>query len=171
MNKNKKNGFSIVEMIVYLSIFMFMSIVVLKSFIVTLSSFNNTRINRELVESSSTVMERISREIRKTKTVNVVNSTLGTSPGILQLDSLNVSGQADSVIRFTVSSGALNIYENGTLIGNLLGQKTTVTNLVFRRIVTTNSEAIKVELTLQVTVGGKTRTENFYDTIISRGGY
>lgn len=171
MRNSKQKGYSIIEMVVYLSIFAIMSVVVINSFIVILKSFNTSRINRNLLESGSIAMERIGREIRETKTINVANSTFGTNPGILQLDSLNVTGYPDSVIRFVVSNGALNIYENGVLIGNLLGQNVTVSSLIFRRMTNTNSEAIKIEMTLQTVSGNTTRLENFYSTVVLRGLY
>jgi hypothetical protein len=115
-------------------------------------------------------MERISREIRQSKSVDVVNSTLGSSPGVLQLNSTDSAGTS-MIMKFSVLSGALNIYKDNVLIGNLLGQKVSVTSLIFRRVITTNGEAVKIELTLQITSGNVTRSENFYDTIILRGSY
>lgn len=156
-------------MIVYLAIFAFMSLVVINSFMVILRSFNHARINRDLLESGATAMERISRELRKSKVVNVANSSFGSNPGILQLDNLNVTGTPDSIIRFTVTNGDLNITENGTVIGNLLGENVSVTNLIFRRITTPHGDAVKIELTIQIVSGGIIRSENFYDTILSRG--
>jgi len=46
-----------------------------------------------------------------------------------------------------------------------------VTSLVFRKITTTNSTAVKIEMTLRDTKDQTSLVENFYDTIILRGGY
>lgn len=170
MHKHRNNGYSVVEILVYLAIFASLSILVINSFITVLSTFDMTRSNRDLLESGATAMERISREIRQSESIDIANSTLGSSPGVLQLNSTD-SGGSPIVIRFTTSNGALNLYEAGALIGNLLGQNISVTNLVFRRIITTNGEAIKVELTIQDTSGKSPRSENFYNTIILRGQY
>lgn len=166
----KKKGYSLVEIIVYLAIFTTMSVVVINSFITILNSFKETRTNRDLLESGSTVMERISREIRQAKNIDVTNSTLSSSPGVLQLNSTDSVGTAQ-VIKFSITSGALNIYKDGTLTGNLLGQNITVTSLIFRRIVTTNGEAVKIEMTLQDNNSKSLKTINLYNTIILRGGY
>ncbi len=170
MIKHKKNGYSIVEILVYLAIFTSISILVINSFIIILGSFSTTRANRDLLESGSTAIERISREIRQAKSVDIVSSTLGTNPGVLQLNSSDTSGVSE-VIKFSITNGALNIYKDGTLIGNLLGQNVSVSSLIFRRITTTNGEAVKIELTLEDTIGNITKLENFYDTIILRGSY
>lgn len=167
--KNKK-GYSIIEILVYLAIFTAVSILVINSFIVILSSFNTTNMNRKLLESGSVVMERMSREIRQASTVDIVNSTLGSSPGVLQLNSTDGSDNP-MVMKFAVVGQALNIYRDGDSLGNLLDQNVSVTSLIFRRISTTNSEAVKIEMTLFYSKGQISKSVNFYDTIILRGGY
>lgn len=170
MIKKTNTGYSIVEIIVYLAIFTAISVLVINLFIVVLGSFATTRTNRDLLESGSTSMERIAREIRQAKNVDVVNSMLNSSPGILQLNSTDSTGTV-MLVKFSVSDGTLNLYENGTLVGNLLGQNISATSLIFRRITTTNGEAVKIELTLQDNLSKSLQTANFYNTIILRGGY
>ncbi len=163
---NKKNGYSIVEIIVYLAIFTTVSILVINSFIVIFSTFNVSRINRSLLNSGSTAMERMSREIRQANNVDIPNSTIGSSLGVLQLNSTDNGGSAIA-IKFLVSNSVFKLYKNGNLIGDLTGQNILVTKLLFRRISTTKSEAVRVEMTLEK----NGQSENFYDTIILRGGY
>lgn len=158
------------EMLIYLAIFTMLSILVINSLITVMTSFATTRTNRDLLESGSTAIERISREIRQAKDVDIANSTLGSSPGVLQLNSTNSVGNS-MVIKFMISSGALNIYEDGVLKDNLLGQNISVNSLIFRRISTTNSEAVKIEMTLQDNKSKSTKTANFFDTIGLRGAY
>lgn len=166
----KHNGYSVMEIIVYIAIFSFFSITVINSFSAVLGSLSQSRTDRDLLESGSTVMERITREIRQATSVDVVNSTLSSTPGVLQLNSTNSGGSA-MIIKFITSSGALNLYQDGALVGNLLGQNISVTSLIFRRITLTNGEAVKVELTLQDTRSKTSRSENFYSTIVLRGSY
>jgi Tfp pilus assembly protein PilW len=170
MIKKKNKGYSIFEVIIYLAIFTVMSVAVINSFILVFSSFANTRSNRDLLESGSTVMERMTREIRQAKGVDVGNSTFSSNPGVLQLNSTDDTG-TDILVKFSVSSGALNLYQSGVLVGNLVGQKILVTNLIFRKITTSVGEAIKIEMTLQDTGSKDNKTANFYDTIILRGEY
>lgn len=170
MKKHKQSGYSLIEMVVYLAIFTFMSIAVINSFIVVMASFSTTSTNRDLLESGSTAIERMSREIRQANNIDTANSVLGTSSGVLQLNSTDSSGGA-TVVKFNTSSGALNLYQAGTLTGNLLGQNISVTSLVFRRINTTIGEAVKIEMTLQDTKSKNLTTANFYDTVILRGEY
>jgi hypothetical protein len=160
-------GYSIVEIIVYLAIFTAISILVINSFLVILSSFNKTNMNRKLLESGSIVMERVSREIRHANSIDIVNSALGANPGILQL---NMS--AGGYMKFKEEiNGELYLYNNSSTGNNLLGQNVSLTNLIFRRITTTESEAVKIEMTLQYSDGKNIKSENFYNTIVLRGGY
>ncbi len=170
MNIQKNKGYSIAEIIIYLAIFTAISIAVINSFIVIVGSFNTTRTYRDLLESGSVSMERISREIRQAQSVNLANSTFGSNPGVLELNTTDASGNVIT-ISFHISNNALNIYQNGVLVGNLLGQNISANSLIFRHIVTTNGEAIKVELTLQDTNSKTNQSANFYDTIILRGSY
>ena len=168
MKINKNKGYSLIEIVVYLAIFSALSVLVINSFIVILGSFNTTRANRDLLQSGSKTMERLSREIRQAESVDLVNSTLGSSPGVLQLNSRDSAGTAMTV-RFAIASGNLNLYENGTLVDNLVTENISPTSLIFRRITTTNGDAVKIELTVQDTSSSK--TENFYNTVILRGTY
>jgi len=165
MKIQNKKGFSIVEILVYLAIFTALSILVINSFITILSSFDITNMNRKLLESGTISMERISREIRQAESVNAF--TTSTSLVLNSHDSL----ESDIVIKFINEDGKLNFYKNDTLEGNLLGQNISITNLIFSRITTAKSEAVRIIMTLQYSGENNIKSENFYDTIILRGGY
>lgn len=166
--KKFNKGFSLVEIIIYLAIFSMISILVINSFITVMSAFNITRTNRDLVESGINSMERISREIRQADSIDVVNSNL--TLGILQLNSKDEFNNP-VVIKISKDSSLLNIYKDNVLYGNLLSQNIILNNLVFRRIETTESEGVKIEMTITDIRSKNNKTENFYNTIILRGSY
>lgn len=166
----KQSGFSLIEIMIYVLLFSILAGVVINSFVSTIGSFSNTKTNRDLQEGGNTAMERISREIRQANSVTVANSNLGTSPGTLELATTDSSG-ANATVKFVFENNGIFMYKNGTLAANLLGQNVIPTNLIFRRIVTTNGTAVKVEMTLQDNRGKAHKTANFYDTIILRGDY
>lgn len=159
MKKNK--GYSLIEILIYLAIFTAMSILVINSFIIILSSFNTTNSNRKILESGLKSMERISREIRKADSIDIANTTSTN----LQL--INNAG----VAKISSENNDLNLYLNNNLEGNLLDPNIDITNLVFRRITTAKSEAVKIEMTLLDTKSKNMKSGNFYNTIILRGGY
>lgn len=164
--ENFSYGYSIIEILVYLAIFTVVSILVINLFITTTSSFNTTIINRKLLEAGQMSMERVSREVRQAKNIDVANS----SSDSLQMNSTNSSG-GDLVVKFSSLSGHLNLYKDGILIGNLLPENINMTGLIFRRITTVHGEAVKIEMTLKYSQGNINKSENFYNTIILRGEY
>ena len=163
-------GFSLIEIIIYISIFAMISIVVINSFVVVVNSFSNTKTTRDLLESGNTSLERISREIRQAKNIDIGNSTFASSPGVLQLNSTNAGGTT-RIVKFAVVNGALNLYQDGALTGNLVGANISVTSLIFRRISTGTGEAVKIEVTFQDNRSKTLRSESFYDTVLLRGNY
>lgn len=168
-NKKKLNrGFTIMEVLIYVFILGIISVAIITASLAVMSSFNKTKITRNILESGNNTLERITREIRQSNSVDVANSSLGSNPGVLMLNSTDGAG-SPKTIRFIIENGALNIYQNGSLTGNLLNQNVNITNLIFRRISTGEGEAVKIEMTLSNS--DNSIFENFYDTIILRGGY
>lgn len=163
-------GFSLVEIVVYIGIFSVISTAIITSSVVVISSFSRTRSTQNMIEASSVVMERLTREIRQGSSVDIGNSVLGSNPGVLQLNSIDSDGN-NRVVKFVIENGALNIYQNGTLIDNLLGRNVSVGNLIFRKISTGTGEAVKIELNLNSSNVSSPLSVNFYDTVLMRGGY
>ncbi len=168
--KKFNKGFSLVEILIYVGIFSIISIAVITSSVVVISSFSKTRDIRNILETGNVVFERMTREIRQSSGVDTSNSVLGSSPGSLQLNSTDESGNARTV-KFIIENGSLNLYQNGALVDNLLGSDVSVSSLIFRRIVTTAGEAVKIEMTVVNTNTQNIIPRNFNSTIILRGGY
>ena len=162
-------GFSIIEIIIYLAIFTTISILVINSFIIVIASFSAIRTNHDLIDSGSMASERMSREIRQAKSIDLVNSQ--TNGGeVLQLNSTDLSGN-NVIIKFIKEGNDLNLYKNGTLVGNLLTQNIVLNSVSFYRTSNTNSEGIKIKMMMQDTRGKANKIANFYDTVMLRGGY
>ncbi|MEY2671890.1 MAG: hypothetical protein RL687_307 [Candidatus Parcubacteria bacterium] len=168
--KKLNKGFSLVEILIYVGIFSIISVAVITSSVVVISSFSKTRDIRNILETGNVVFERMTREIRQSSSVDTAVSVLGSNPGILQLNSTDGSGNARTV-KFIIENGALNLYQNGVIVDNLLGSDVSVSNLIFRRIITTAGEAVKIEMTVVNTNTPNTIPRNFNSTIILRGGY
>lgn len=170
MKTKTTGGYSIVEILIYVALFATLSIAVINSFIVVVSSFSSTRVNRNLLESGSTIMERISREVRQSYAIDVSGSTFGTSPGVLYMNTTSTGG-SNTTVKFVVENGLLNMYNGSSLVGSLNSPSISIQSIIFRKISTAESEAVKIELTLEDTTSKTSRSENFYDTIILRETY
>jgi hypothetical protein len=90
--------------------------------------------------------------------------------GVLQLKSTDENDNP-VIIKFGKENSALNLYKAGTLSGDLFESNISLDSLVFRRIATSKSEAVKIEMVLRDLRSKTNKTVSFYNTIILRGGY
>lgn len=165
INKIKKiKGYSVVEILVYLAIFTAISILVINSFITILASFNTTNVNRKLLEAGVQSMEKMAREIRQAESIDLSGGT-----GTLILNTKDSLGNPE-VVTFLNENGILK-YEKDGQRDPLFQGNITISQLVFNTITTTESQAVKIKLTLLYQDAKNTKEENFYNTIVLRGGY
>ncbi len=161
---------TIVEVLVYIVILVLL-VGVTVSTLLSLSSMYRNLLSLEAVnESAQSSLERIIREVRGATSVDTLQSTLNTSPGDLYLSSLDSSG-ATTTLEFFVSGGAIRIKEAGVDSGPLSASNVRVTNLVFRRLPSAESQAVKVEMTIESGTSTNYISKNFYSTAVLRGSY
>lgn len=161
--KNRKQGHSLIELLFYISILALVTLVVIKSLFVMTSSFRETSFQAELIGSSS-IMERMSREIRQSVSINTI------SANSLTLNTKDGSG-VDKTVIFSLAGSDINFTDNGVSMGNLNTPNISVSSLVFTEITTTKGKAVKISLTLSSINDKLSRTVNFYNTIALRGMY
>jgi prepilin-type N-terminal cleavage/methylation domain-containing protein len=155
-------GFTLIEMIIYIAIAAVVLALAVNSLGALLKSFNDAKITSKINNSAEAAMERIARETRNAYAVNL-SSVFGSSPGRLKLDTYDVSG-ATTTVDFYLDNGKLTVAEGSGSGNPLTLDGISVSNLVFRQIAaSTTSKAVKIEMTVQ----GK----NFYNTAILRGSY
>ena len=167
---NKRGGFSLVEVVLYASLFAVLSVLALNAILQMFHNFNSLRVSRDLNDSSVMIIEHLTRDMKSATNIDVFNSTFDASPGRLTLATANASGTALTVEYF-VASGVLRIKENGVDQGFLSAGRVRVDNLTFRRLLSGTTDAVKIELQLSATRAGITRTEYYYDTAVLRGSY
>lgn len=160
---NNKKGYSLLETIVYIALFSLISTVILSFISISSKIYGTARVNNLITESGNTAIESITRNIRSASSVTA-NSVFGSSSGVLEL--LNTDGK---IVKIYLLNGVVTINENGVLVGGLTNQNLTVSSLIFYKITTTNSVAIKTELILSHAGSGK--TEQFQTTTTLRNSY
>lgn len=163
-----KRGFTLVEMIIYVAFFAILSLLALQALLIVMKSFYTLRLTQNINQSASVALERMSREIRNAYDIDETLSTLGSSPGRLTLKTKDSAGN-DTTMEFYVANNQIGIKEGGADKGTLMTKNATVDNLVFRKITTLNSQAVKIEMTLRDARGALQHEVKFYDTIILRG--
>lgn len=162
---NYSKGYSVIELVVYITLFVLISVVVIQSLIFVMKTYANARSFRTLQQNGELVMERITREVRQASSISVASSVFGSSPGTLTVSGTDTVGVPYTDI-FSVVSGAVQLSVNG-VTSNLSSSEVTVSNLTFWNITTTSSEAVRIQLSL-TTTNIPIVTKSFYTTVILR---
>ncbi len=165
-----QRGFSLVEVIVYVGLFTLLSVLAMNALFQTVNAFNNLRISRDINDSSVTVMERLTRDIKSARSIDLANSTFNASPGRLTLETLNASG-TPMTVEYFVSDNILFVRENGVLAGSLMSAGTRVDALIFRYITSGATLGVKTELHIYSSRGVVSDVDHFYNTSVLRGSY
>ncbi|MCC7160642.1 hypothetical protein IT399_02905 [Candidatus Nomurabacteria bacterium] len=159
----KNSGSSVLELLFYIAFFAMLTLVTINAMLTMAKSFKETALQAELMQGGS-IMERISREVRASYDVgniSVSDLTLNTK------DDLGVN----KTVRFLLSSDDIQLWENGTLTGNLNTPNIDIVGLSFTQITTSKGKAVKIVLTIKSANDLLNREENFYDTVVLRGAY
>lgn len=163
ISKNKNRGYSLVETVIYLSIFVVVSVLVIKLILSFVSSYRFISVSHRLERSAISAMERMTREIRLAGNVNSGQSVFSSNPGTLSLVANSTT------TKFYISGGRIMMDVNGSQVGPLTESSVSVTNLVYHLVSNSNSDAVKIDLTLETSLGGVVKTKNYHDTVVLKG--
>jgi len=165
----KQRGFTLVELLIYMSILAVVTILVVSTIVITMRAFGRMKVARVVDDSAKSAIERMVNEIRYASSTA---GTFNTHPGSLTLSTTDRTSGLPTTIEFSYNSGALRIKEGAGSYQNLTPTNAEVTNLVFRSITaSTTSKAIKIEMTIKAQNGTYEKVSNFYDTVILRQSY
>ena len=168
--KGSAAGFSLVEMLFYIAILSLALLVVTETLLIMVRSYGSLRAAQQIAQDASLSLERMMREIRDANGTTDAESVLGLHPGELFLSTTDARG-APRTVEFSLSNGQLVLKENGVQSGALTSTKTSITNMVFRKIVTARSKGVKIELSMRSGAGSAARSENFHATAVLRDSY
>ena len=168
---NSTAGFSLIETIVYISLFIVISTVLVTTLFGMLHAYTELRVNDDLLDAEHVSMERLTREIRNAITIDPASS-FGSDPGTLTLDAKDGAG-SPKTIKFDVSpSGTLEVLDSTDSTERALtGSKVRVTSLVFRNIADTTGSAVRVEATFESLRSSVGQSVTVSDTAVIRGSY
>lgn len=165
MTKNIKkinSGYALLETIFYVVLLAIVSIAVINAMITMTKAFKETTIQAELTQGGN-IMEKISREIRQANSINSI------SANSLKLNTKD--GAADKTVEFSLSGSDVRFLENDAFTGNLNTQNITIAGLTFAQIDTAQGKAVKIFLTVRSNRDSLNRNQDFYNTVVLRGGY
>lgn len=162
---NIQRGFSLLEMLIYISILTITAVIVVDILLSTAKSYNSFKISRSINSTVSTSLERMTREIRAADDVLLIGSTFDTHPGRLTLQIASTTSE------FYLDGNVLKIKEGGIDAGSLTSSKLSVDNLVFRLLDNGVSKAVRIEMTLLGTERNITKAKTFYSFAVLRNSY
>ncbi|KKU25887.1 MAG: hypothetical protein UX39_C0016G0008 [Candidatus Magasanikbacteria bacterium GW2011_GWA2_46_17] len=170
--KNQKftTGFSLVEMIIYVGLLAIILVAMMNMLFGMSRAYGYLKFSRHIQSSAVTALDRMVRDIRNAQSVNTAESTLGTSPGVLTINTTTATSSSQK-LQFYILNGTLRVKRDGGDLGPLTLSDVSVSNLVFRQINTGISQAVKIEMTLSAGTGPTARSVNFYNTAVLRDSY
>jgi Tfp pilus assembly protein PilW len=165
MRNPQQQGYSLIELVIYIALFALISVVIMNALVTVMRTYASAQGYRRLQTNGELIMERVVREVRDASTV-AGGSVYGAHPGTLSLSGTDTGGAPRTAV-FSVINGALVLSENGTS-ANLSTSEVTVNTFIVRHITTTNGEGVRIELGL-TTTNGHIVSAPFYATAMLRG--
>lgn len=176
MNKiyNKKNnttGFSLVEIIIYFALLAIISTLVISSMISLFKNYNVVRANQDIEYNAISILDKLTRDARDARSINISDSSFSVAQGAVSLTiGSSTNDNASNTVKFYVNNGKVKYMKDGVDFGNLSTNSVTVSNFKIYYINSSSTEAIKVELNLEITphLHPTAISKNFYTTILLR---
>jgi hypothetical protein len=160
---NFSKGYSVLELVIYISLFAVIAVVVIQSLIYSMKTYATARAYRTLQRNAETTLFRLTSEIRQAKNISAASSSFGISSGVLALTGVDSTGAVYNP-SFSLSSGTPRLLVGGVTT-LLASSEVNFSEFTFWRIVTAKSDAIKIKVTLS-TKSVPVITKTFYTTTI-----
>jgi len=146
----------LIEMLVYISILVFMLVIILEVIISITQKDRIIESKRNIENSAALTLERVTREVRESTAISVPSSTR------------LVLTESDGTTEFYLSDARIFLKENGIEVGTLTSSSTKVTSLNFIRFASSTSEGVSVRMTLESGTTTAYRVESFYISAVKR---
>lgn len=149
LSQNKCNGFTLIEILIYISI-IGLVLVGFITFAISISNFKEkVYVEQEVQANSRVALNLITQKILTADGVNVGSSIFGLDPGVLSL-SMADPNKNPTIISLTADDGQLQIQEGMSDAITTTSKKVKVTNLVFTNLTSTSDRSnIKIKLTIE----------------------
>src|SRR3989344_1000061 len=141
-------GLTLLEALVYVALLVLILMFLISSLLSVMRVIAEVRISRNLNNSAVVALERLVRDIREAGDVDEDESVLGAHPGKLVITASDQDGNFTTT-EFYLTAGILLVEKGGASGVPLTSSDLEVGNLVFRHIVSSSSQAVKIEMTLR----------------------
>lgn len=165
-NIKRKSGYTLVETVIYIAMLTIVYFLIISTLLSFKNSYRNILALRLVDNSAIDSMERMSRDIRWSTTVDTNNSILDTTPGALTI--VSTSNGISTTTKFYLQNNIIKIDINGVYYGPLTISNASVTSLIFRKMDSGISTAVKVDMMISGTSGQVTKTKSYHTTILMK---
>ncbi len=151
INTVNKSGFTIIELLMYLSIFVILITIITVFAITSLETVHKNQIKKEISTATYSIMRLILLEIKSANKVYNPTSIFNTNPGQLSLETtveLPENERSTYVDFYFDTNNNFYLKRDGQNSQLLVSERLKITNLEFEYIAS-NSESIKVNLTIE----------------------
>ncbi|MEI8061880.1 MAG: prepilin-type N-terminal cleavage/methylation domain-containing protein [bacterium] len=170
--KVKRGGYTLVELLIALFISTLLAIAVSQATTSLYSTYKNVYALREIESGAISILDRLTREIKNSTSIDLSNSVLDSDSGRVSLNVASSTGSYNTKIY--LSNSRLYISRDGIELGPLSPSDVKVTLVNYSLINSNNNTAtgLRVELVLESPDNSPTDwSKTFYATAIMRGTY
>ncbi len=158
-------GFSLVEILVYIALFVLLASAAVASLLSFTDSFKSYRAEKLLTEQVRSAYERMVADIRNATAVDQAGSTFDVSPSTMVLQYPGIERA------YTLTGGAITVSENGGAATAVTGPAVVVTNFTVQQYDMVATNLLRISITASSTVGDTTVSETYYTSSVLRGSY
>ncbi len=160
----KNRGFSLIEVLVYISILTLVLSIIIGS-LITMAQIQERVIAGKAVDRSAVVaLDRLLREVRLSDSIDIANSVFDVSASVLSVEREDVSG----LLKFYVLNDVFYLEKEGETY-QLINKKVVVEDFFVNRVSSGESEAVRINLVLSYPYSDGSVEQSFYVTAILRG--
>jgi len=162
-------GFSIIELLIYMAVLVFMIFVVFSTISTTRNAYRTVKATRIMHASALSLFDRMGNEIRSAYDINLANSSLANGSGSLALTKDVGGGIAET--KFYIDNGVIMVSTDAVSEGSLTSSEMTINSLRFDVYSGTLSKFVSVVFNASVAIGDYTYNKEFQNSYVLRGSY
>ena len=145
--QRNKRGVSLIETLVYVAILAIILTFVMSGVLSLFKVSERVRSSRLINQTASVALERMVRDIRDAVSIDISGSILDIHPGSLTMLTVG-GGGANISVKYALSGDKL-VRILGTDEEIMTPNNVVISQLVFKHITTTNSEAVKIKMLIE----------------------
>jgi prepilin-type N-terminal cleavage/methylation domain-containing protein len=167
-SNNMKRGFTLIEMVVSIGIFLIIIVIGMTAILGTISANRKAQASTLVLSNLSLAIEAMTKNLRLAYVPSNANTTYTIGPGGTSIQIIPSSGTGS--LTYSLSSGAIARNLNGT-VGNITAPEVTIDSLTFTAVDPANGTAqpkVLIRLVGHVGVKATTKTTFYIQSLVSR---